>query len=343
MREGRESGERERGERAWERRGRRFKGVRNIDDLVRDMKSLNLGGNKLIVNLARYANENADAFLTKERPGTGRGGQVLDEDTIEVDPSVNTMSVVVGRAVVARAVDFQVLRKLNVILREAGFQGVGIQYIGGFSVILTLKDEEAALCEFNGGDEETALRNETMKEVHGAPQQSVVVNEEAIPREQENVRCQELNRGFNFSAPTVDMNVLDKGGPTFVEQWVNLVGQSSPRPRKRPRCHDATQIEDLLDQGIGPGLKENNANRDFNLNNSPSGSEMEQVNSSGNLEDGEIGPGDDEVIEEPHPSTMEEEIEGTVEFGKIIGTNLNDVRHLVEQAIRKEGINVVSG
>ncbi|KAI3704849.1 hypothetical protein L1987_75078 [Smallanthus sonchifolius] len=305
-----------------------------------------LGGNKLIVNLARYANENADAFPTKERPGTGRGGggraeggysniyilpekagevkkgfsytdillnkssQVLDEDTIEVDPSVNTMSAVVGRAVVARAVDFQVLRKLNVILREAGFQGVGIQYIGGFSVILTLKDEEAAF--FNGGDEETALRNEMTKEVHGAPQQSVVVNEEAIPREQENVRCQELNGGFNFSAPTIDRNVLDKGGPTFVEQWVNLVGQSSPRPRKRPRSHDAAQIEDLLDQGIGPGLKENNDNRDFNLNNSPSGSEMEQVNSSGNLEDGEIGPGDDEVIEEPHPSTMEEEIEGTL-------------------------------
>ncbi|KAI3696085.1 hypothetical protein L1987_79094 [Smallanthus sonchifolius] len=287
------------------------RGVRNIDELVRDLKSLNLGGNKLIVNLARYANENADAFLTKERPRTGIGGG----DTIEVDPSVNTMSAVVGRAVVARAVDFQVLRKLNVILREAGFQGVGIQYIGGFSVILTLKDEEAAL---------------------------FVVNEEAIPREQENVRCQELNGGFNFSAPTVDMNVLDKGGPTFMAQWVNLVGQSSPRPRKRPRCHDAAQIEDLLDQGIGPGLKENNAKRDFNLNNSPSGSEM-QVNSSGNLEDGEIGPGDDEVIEEPHPSTMEEEIEGTVEFGKIIGTNLNDVRHLVEQAIRKEGINVVSG
>ncbi|KAI3798113.1 hypothetical protein L1987_33382 [Smallanthus sonchifolius] len=274
-----------------------------------------------------------------------KSSQVLDGDTIEVDPSVNTMSAVVGRAVVARAVDFQVLRKLNVNLRKAGFQGVGIQYIRGFSVILTLKDEEAALCMLENSEVWKPWFSKKQNDEGGAwgPQQSVVVNEEAIPREQENVRCQELNGGFNFSAPTVDRNVLDKGGPTFVEQWVNLVGQSSPRPRKRPRCHDAAQIEDLLDQGIGPGLKENNANRDFNLNNSPSGSEMEQVNSSGNLEDGEIGPGDDEVIEEPHPSTMEEEIEGTVEFSKIIGTNLNDVRHLVEQVIRKEGINVVSG
>ncbi|KAM0033958.1 putative RNA recognition motif domain, nucleotide-binding alpha-beta plait domain superfamily [Helianthus debilis subsp. tardiflorus] len=153
-----------------------FKGVRNVEDLGRELKKMNLGGNKLIVNLARYADENADAFPTREKVLSGRGGggrpvggfsnshfapekagevkkgfsfadillnissHVLDEDTIEIDPSINTLSEVVGKAVVARVMEFQVLRKLNIILWEAGFQGVGIQYIGGFSVLLTFSN-----------------------------------------------------------------------------------------------------------------------------------------------------------------------------------------------------------
>ncbi|KAJ0805831.1 putative RNA recognition motif domain, nucleotide-binding alpha-beta plait domain superfamily [Helianthus annuus] len=413
-----------------------FKGVRNVEELGRDLKKMNLGGNKLIVNLARYANENADAFPTKEQVSSGRGGAgrpmggftnrfiapekagevkkgfsfadiflnksspVLDEDSIEIDPSINTLLEVVDKAVVARVLDLQILRKLNIFLWEAGFKEVGIQYIGGFSVLLSFniasdasgfmdnkevwKDwfskvdiwkgqslpfERLAWINIFGvpphlldslvfdgigrkygkiaqgsqlsendddlsfdrlgiltdtgnkisglvnlrwqdkiyrvwvveesdpwipdflnkegyGGDDVSLSSEFSVPIHQSPvvgeklhgegeelhgvseevalgfggsqlaggvdQRSVEVNEGPIPRNQENVRGQEINGCFKFSANSASGLEANKEGPSLVDQWANLVGHVSPRPRKRPRSNDSGPIEELFNNESGP-------------------------------------------------------------------------------------------
>ncbi|KAM0031772.1 putative RNA recognition motif domain, nucleotide-binding alpha-beta plait domain superfamily [Helianthus debilis subsp. tardiflorus] len=445
-----------------------FKGVRNVEELGRELKKMKLGGNKLIVNLARYANENADAIPVREKFPLGRGGVgrpmggysnsfiapekagevkkgfsfadillnrsslVLDEDSIEIDPSINSLSEVVGKAVVARVLDIQVLRKLNLILLEAGIQGVCIQYIGGFSVLLTFSDAMEAtgfldnnvvwktwfskveiwkgqslpferlawinifgvpphllassvfddigrkygriahgsslsesdddltydrlgiltdtgnkisgivnlrwqdkvyrvwvveesdhwlpdfLNKDGSGGDDVSLSSEFSVPVHlspmveekspgeaeelasgnvksisasGVAQQPNDVNEVSSPRDQENVGGQEYNVCFNFTANSDGGPNVNNEGPSLVDHWANLVGHISPRPRKRPRCNDTGLSEELFIKEGGPETANSIGNRDFNLNNSPRGSGLEQLNSAGALEDGEIGEG----------------------------------------------------
>ncbi|KAF5801211.1 hypothetical protein HanXRQr2_Chr06g0245431 [Helianthus annuus] len=328
----------------------------------------------------------ADILLNRSRP-------FLDEESIEIDPSINTLSEVVGKAVVVRVMEFQVLRKLNIILWEAGFQGVEVwkgqsmlfeclAWINIFDVpphllsstvfdvigqkygriaqgsqlsesdddltydrigILTdsgnkisgivnlrrqdkvyrvwvVEESDPWIPDFLNKDgsvgEDVSLSSEFSIPAHlspvigeklngvvevmasgnkesnlagGAAQQSVDVNEETIPREQENVGCQENYGCFNFAAHSAGGLDVNNGRPTLVDHWANLVGQTSPRPRKRPRNNDSGLIDELLNKEGGPGAVINNGNRDFNLNNSPRGNGLEPVTSSVAPEDGEIG------------------------------------------------------
>ncbi|MFS7932931.1 putative RNA recognition motif domain, nucleotide-binding alpha-beta plait domain superfamily [Helianthus anomalus] len=134
-----------------------FKGVRDDMELKRNLKQIKLGGNKLKVNIARFALENENGFnevgvgslgreSSKIQQGTFQGGRhdhkrlpvrvanirengrsfidillnktcpVLEEETIDIDPSFNTLSGLVRKALVGRTADFKTLGSLNVIL-----------------------------------------------------------------------------------------------------------------------------------------------------------------------------------------------------------------------------------
>ncbi|KAJ0691375.1 hypothetical protein HanOQP8_Chr11g0428241 [Helianthus annuus] len=143
---------------------------------------MKLGCNKLVVNVARFAKENdglnkvrGDFRVGKEGHAkhpdvqsagpsrvpdklfnAGSNGRSFvdillnksvpssDHDMVEVDPSVFSLSEKFGRALVCRTVNFSVLRKINVLLKEAGFKDIVIQYFGGLTVLLSFKEELAA-------------------------------------------------------------------------------------------------------------------------------------------------------------------------------------------------------
>ncbi|KAJ0615358.1 putative RNA recognition motif domain, nucleotide-binding alpha-beta plait domain superfamily [Helianthus annuus] len=159
-----------------------FKGVQDAGDMEARLGNLKLGGNKLIVNIARFAKEN-DA-THHFRGGGNRGvnvqgfsknlhsvgktshsGKVYkevsngrsfmdillnktcpaqEEDVVEMDPSLSALSEKFGSALVGRTRDFSTLRKINVSLKEAGFRDIMIQYLGGLSELLSFAGEVEA-------------------------------------------------------------------------------------------------------------------------------------------------------------------------------------------------------
>ncbi|KAJ0582145.1 hypothetical protein HanHA300_Chr04g0149011 [Helianthus annuus] len=146
------------------------------------MANMKLGSNKLVVNIARFAKENdgilkdcGEFRIGKEghahHPGVQSAGPsrlpdkfynagskgrsfvdillnksvpASEHDVVDVDPSVFSLSDKFGKALVGRTVNFSVLRNINVLLREAGFKDIVIQYFGGLTVLLSFKEELAA-------------------------------------------------------------------------------------------------------------------------------------------------------------------------------------------------------
>ncbi|MFS7966556.1 hypothetical protein Hanom_Chr09g00775101 [Helianthus anomalus] len=105
-----------------------FKDVRNQEDLFKDVSK---GGSF------------ADILLNKTCPA-------LEEELIDIDP-VNTLTGLVGRELVGRLLNFNVLRFLNVMLVDVGYHEAVIQYLGGFSVLIsfTSREETERLAENN--------------------------------------------------------------------------------------------------------------------------------------------------------------------------------------------------
>ncbi|KAJ0891813.1 putative RNA recognition motif domain, nucleotide-binding alpha-beta plait domain superfamily [Helianthus annuus] len=167
-----------------------FKGVQDAEDLERRMGNMKLGGNKLLVNIARFAKENGVGFQSRVGGKSGANGRVSsnnkqpkgkpshplkvhkevvngrsfvdillnkscpvnEEDVVEVDPSFSSLVEKFGRALVGRTRDFSALRKINVLLKEAGFRDIEIQYLGGLSVLLSFVGEMEAKVFAEGGE-----------------------------------------------------------------------------------------------------------------------------------------------------------------------------------------------
>ncbi|XP_021996086.1 uncharacterized protein LOC110893282 [Helianthus annuus] len=152
-----------------------FRGVRDQGELKHNLSNVKLGGNKLLVNVARFAKENGDVKPVASvgggvRPkGTGQvkfqegapkswgmkpvkeGVSFLDiltnrtradsdDDVLVLDPAIFSLSGLAGRAVIGRTVGFHELRSLKSSLLLAGFVGVSIQYLGGLSVLLSFEN-----------------------------------------------------------------------------------------------------------------------------------------------------------------------------------------------------------
>ncbi|KAJ0736953.1 putative RNA recognition motif domain, nucleotide-binding alpha-beta plait domain superfamily [Helianthus annuus] len=294
-----------------------FKGVRNVEDLGRELKKMNLGGNKLIVNLARYANENADAFPTREKVSAegvvvglwgvfrivisrrrkqesgfldnsdvwkawfskvevwkgqsmpfeclawinifgvpphllsstvfdvigqkygriAQGSQLSEsDDDLTYDrigiltDSGNKISGIVNLRRQDKVYRVWVVEESDPwipdFLNKDGYVGEDVSLSSEFSVPAHLSPVIGE--KLNGVVEVMASGSEKSNLAVGAAQQSVDVNEETIPREQENVGCQENYGCFNFAAHSAGGLDVNNGGPTLVDHWANLVGKHPP-------------------------------------------------------------------------------------------------------------------
>ncbi|KAJ0771023.1 putative RNA recognition motif domain, nucleotide-binding alpha-beta plait domain superfamily [Helianthus annuus] len=153
-----------------------FKGVRDLDELKRNLLNVKLGGNKLVINVAFFARENGNnklAFVGNHvgglPAGTGngcfpgacskekvsnpvkKGVSFLDiltskshvaseEDDLVIDPSTFSLSKLVDKAVTGRALGFKELRFLRSSLMLAGYNEASLQYLGGLSVLISFPD-----------------------------------------------------------------------------------------------------------------------------------------------------------------------------------------------------------
>ncbi|KAF5778523.1 putative RNA recognition motif domain, nucleotide-binding alpha-beta plait domain superfamily [Helianthus annuus] len=152
------------------------KGVRDLDDLKRNLLNVKLGGNKLVINVAFFARENGNNksafdgnYVGGFPAGTGNGSfpgasskakvfnpvkkgisflDVLsskshvasEEDDLVIDPSTFSLSKLVDKAVIGRALGFKELRFLRSSLTLAGYNEASLQYLGGLSVLISFSD-----------------------------------------------------------------------------------------------------------------------------------------------------------------------------------------------------------
>ncbi|KAJ0485395.1 putative RNA recognition motif domain, nucleotide-binding alpha-beta plait domain superfamily [Helianthus annuus] len=153
-----------------------FKGVRNKEDLLSNLKGIRIGNFKLKVNIARFVEENG--AVDQERPQAkkkqfhagaatifqaqvpegrrGPGGDTYADalmnnkngmsiaDVIEVDPSMCALAGCRGIAFIGRTINFKVLRTLKLLIWRSGYLGAEIQYVGGFYVLVSFINTEEA-------------------------------------------------------------------------------------------------------------------------------------------------------------------------------------------------------
>ncbi|KAJ0500425.1 hypothetical protein HanRHA438_Chr11g0487901 [Helianthus annuus] len=75
---------------------------------------------------------------------TNKSHSVGEEDVVEVDPSVFSLSDLRGRAVVSRALGLIELSSLKSSLASAGYEKINFQYLGGLSVIISFDNGGSA-------------------------------------------------------------------------------------------------------------------------------------------------------------------------------------------------------
>ncbi|KAJ0614958.1 hypothetical protein HanIR_Chr02g0068461 [Helianthus annuus] len=66
----------------------------------------------------------------------------VEEDVVVIDPSVISLSNLVGKAVVGRALGFKEIMLLRSSLSLAGYEEANIQYLGGLTVLISCQNED---------------------------------------------------------------------------------------------------------------------------------------------------------------------------------------------------------
>ncbi|KAJ0666024.1 putative RNA recognition motif domain, nucleotide-binding alpha-beta plait domain superfamily [Helianthus annuus] len=109
------------------------------------------------ISQQKWAGENSRGFQKEGRSfvdlfkgkGTDNRGASTSNDpcsgkSLTISEDVKAFQFLHGRALVGRTVNIDILNKLDRILWEGGFSGVVIHYVGGLSLLVSFKDNEAA-------------------------------------------------------------------------------------------------------------------------------------------------------------------------------------------------------
>ncbi|KAM0071323.1 putative RNA recognition motif domain, nucleotide-binding alpha-beta plait domain superfamily [Helianthus debilis subsp. tardiflorus] len=142
-----------------------FLDIKDKEELLRNLKTIRLGGYKLWFNIARFVLEDgeinnhgeerskAHEYSAEVRPpsveriGTSRIGSQTFKDlfvgkTITVGNEVKGFHSLHGIAVAARMIDLAVLKNIKIILKTMGFKQVRVQYMSGLDVLITFPNTE---------------------------------------------------------------------------------------------------------------------------------------------------------------------------------------------------------
>ncbi|KAJ0786270.1 putative RNA recognition motif domain, nucleotide-binding alpha-beta plait domain superfamily [Helianthus annuus] len=140
--------------------------VKDKDDLLRDLRTIRMGDYKLWFNVARFVLEEGEINNHRvEKPykaeprkevhcnvevnstevGAKSFKDMLVGRSITVVNDGVRFGSVHGLAVVARLVDFSVLKSIKILLKELSFKEERIQYIGGLDLLITFSDHESAV------------------------------------------------------------------------------------------------------------------------------------------------------------------------------------------------------
>ncbi|KAM0018745.1 putative RNA recognition motif domain, nucleotide-binding alpha-beta plait domain superfamily [Helianthus debilis subsp. tardiflorus] len=167
-----------------------FKDVRDLEALKNSLSKVKLGGNKLDINVARYAKENGHLRLAEGKSGKGvagkktgidhskgqmggynvtgsrpvnQGASFLDvltnkthaekeDDVLVLDPATFSLAEDSERRAIGRVLGFQELNALKSSLSGAGIGGVSVQYLGGLYVLITMISGEGLASFLNDKD-----------------------------------------------------------------------------------------------------------------------------------------------------------------------------------------------
>ncbi|KAJ0832833.1 hypothetical protein HanPSC8_Chr15g0683221 [Helianthus annuus] len=118
------------------------------------MKGLKMGGNKLVVNVARFAAENLPPQRQTVAPVGQDGGRFrstgqfgVEEGTKKFnqrDSRTTAFEDLYGLAVVGRTADLETLVDFDKLLKIASYPYTKIQYLGGLSILISFDDKGSA-------------------------------------------------------------------------------------------------------------------------------------------------------------------------------------------------------
>ncbi|MFS7986710.1 hypothetical protein Hanom_Chr11g01013501 [Helianthus anomalus] len=91
-----------------------------------------------------------------------------------------------------------------------------------------------------------ALELDGANDQHWKSNSASHANSRAIPRNEELVRNQSFNARSALGVNNIKNNSIEVAEKPFTNNWVNLVGQASPRPKKRRRHEDLFSLEGHL-------------------------------------------------------------------------------------------------
>ncbi|KAJ0770504.1 putative RNA recognition motif domain, nucleotide-binding alpha-beta plait domain superfamily [Helianthus annuus] len=141
--------------------------VKDKGELLKNLRGIRIGDNKLWFNITRYILEDGEVNLfeykqqnsiPKDKSKVGSSfssGPAVSGDwsfkemlvgkSINIDSNVNAFSTLHGRAVVTRMIDVEALKNIYVILNDICPGSGKVQYLGGLDLLISFEDAEKAV------------------------------------------------------------------------------------------------------------------------------------------------------------------------------------------------------
>ncbi|PWA48714.1 nucleotide-binding alpha-beta plait domain-containing protein [Artemisia annua] len=142
--------------------------VKDKSDLLKNLRNIRMGNNKLWFNIARFVLEDGEINVQRGNPTMSNPGNANCKDgtnhmgtkfasgefsfkdmlvgkTVNVDHQVNGFSSLNGRAIVGRMVDVEAMKSIYLFLHKHCSGYGNVQYLGGLELLISFDDQELAL------------------------------------------------------------------------------------------------------------------------------------------------------------------------------------------------------
>ncbi|KAK9050787.1 hypothetical protein SSX86_030244 [Deinandra increscens subsp. villosa] len=152
--------------------------VKDCSELLKSLRNIRLGNNKLWFNVARFVLEDGEVNMQRDEPTVKKAGNAMPKDgmtqqgskfdsgemtfkdmlvgkTISIDDKVNGLSGLHERAIVGRMIDVEAMKRIYLFLHEI-CPGFGtVQYLGGLDLLISFDDPDMAALVFEAAKSDT--------------------------------------------------------------------------------------------------------------------------------------------------------------------------------------------